>query len=142
MKLGPFFYIAPLEFFNLILALTLEHVNWDISKCLFPLSIYIPVCSSHSLSTYLHHLHITALSLPLPDFLKIFPPTMQNNSPIQQVRVWAPKPAGGTQTQPIEAWVPDHSDTHAGRPWKPETADAGAFSRAQKTDAITCEPVS
>lgn len=62
--------------------------------------------------------------------------------PTQQVPGWAPEPAGHTHTQPIEAWVPDHSDSLAGRPWKPGIFGAGALARAQQTDAVVCEPVS
>lgn len=61
---------------------------------------------------------------------------MQNDIPTQRA------PSGAIQTQWIEAWVPDHSDPDAGRPWKPESAGVGAFARAQMTDAVTCEPVS
>lgn len=60
----------------------------------------------------------------------------------QQVPVWAPEPAEDTHTRPIQAWAPDHSDFFFGRPWKPQTADAGALARAQKTDAVVCKPVS
>lgn len=62
--------------------------------------------------------------------------------PAQQVPVWVPEPAEDTHTQPIQAWVPDHSDSLAGRPWKPGIFGAGALTRAQQTDAVVCEPVS